>query len=144
LRTSGNQTLTAADTANGSLSGTSGPIAVSAAATRFVVSAPAGATAGAAVLVTVTAQDQFNNAATGYTGTVHFTSSDAAATLPANGTLSAGTGSFSATFATSGSQTLTATDTATSSLTGTSNAIAVRGQVVTSLTPTPSGFSVGF
>src|SRR5207244_1266720 len=74
---------------------------------------------------TVTALDVFNNATTGYAGTVHFSSSDAAATLPANTTLTSGAGSFNATLNTVGSQTLTATDTAASSLTGTSNAIAV-------------------
>ena len=56
-------------------------------ATDFAVSAPASATAGTAFAFTVTALDQFNNTATSYAGTVHFTSSDGAATLPANSTL---------------------------------------------------------
>src|SRR5262245_64330164 len=72
-----------------------------------------------------TAQDQSNNTATGYTGTVHFSSTDGNATLPANSTLSNGTGSFSATLRTAGFQTLTATDTLSGSVTGTSNAIQV-------------------
>src|SRR5262249_56995078 len=50
-----------------------------AAATHFSVSAPATATAGAPFTVTVTALDQFNNVAPGYTGTVHFTKSDTGA-----------------------------------------------------------------
>src|SRR5207245_7464146 len=54
----------------------------------------------------------------GYSGTVHFSSSDGAATLPADSTLSSGTGTFSATLKTAGSQTLTATDTVTASITG--------------------------
>jgi hypothetical protein len=62
---------------------------------------------------------QFNNVATGYTGTVHFTSSDAMAILPADSTLTAGTGTFDATLKTVGNQTLTATDTANASITGT-------------------------
>src|SRR6202040_2545452 len=95
------------------------------AATHFVVSAPATATAGTSFNFTVTAQDQFNNTATGYTGTVHFTSSDGAATLPANSTLTNGTGTFTATLRTNGNQTITATDTVTSSITGTSNTIIV-------------------
>ena len=46
-------------------------------------SAPRLATAGTAFNFTVTAQDAFGNTATGYSGTVHFTSSDARrATLP--------------------------------------------------------------
>src|SRR5206468_3536171 len=62
---------------------------------------------------------------TSYGGTVHFTSSDGAASLPANSTLTSGTGTFSATLDTAGNQTITATDTVTSSITGTSNSIAV-------------------
>ena len=34
--------------------------------------------------MTVTAVDAYGNVATGYTGTVHFTSSDGQAVLPAN------------------------------------------------------------
>jgi hypothetical protein len=79
----------------------------------------------------VTAQDAFNNTATAYGGTVHFTSSDGQAVLPANTTLSSGTGSFSATLKTAGSQTITATDTVTASVTGTSNAIAVSAAAAT-------------
>src|SRR5205823_4918029 len=105
---------------------TSNTIAVTAAAaTHFSVSAPSSATAGTVFSFTVTAQDQFNNTATGYAGTVHFTSSDGQAVLPANSPLTNGTGTFSATLNTPGNQTITATDTATSSITGTSNAINV-------------------
>jgi uncharacterized repeat protein (TIGR01451 family) len=94
-------------------------------ATHFVVSAPASATAGQAFSFTVTALDQFNNTATGYTGTIHFTSSDGQAVLPADTTLTNGTGAFSATLKTAGNQTITATDTVDSSITGTSNTITV-------------------
>ena len=82
---------------------------------------PATATAGTAFNFTVTAYDAYGNVATGYTGTVHFTSSDAGATLPANYTFTsanAGTHTFSATLKTGGTQTITATDTVTSSITG--------------------------
>ncbi len=58
---------------------------------------------------------------TGYTGTVHFTSSDPVAVLPANTTLTNGAGTFSATLNTGGSQTITATDAYNSSITGTAN-----------------------
>src|SRR5262249_14179542 len=50
----------------------------------------------------------------------------------------------SATLNTSGNQTITATDTVTSSITGTSVTIVTRGLVVTSFTPTPTGFTVTF
>jgi hypothetical protein len=108
------------------ITGTSATITVSpAAATHFVVSAPAVATAGASFNFSVTAKDQFNNTATGYGGTVHFTSSDAQAVLPADSTLTAGTGTFSATLKTAGPQTITATDTVTPAITGTSATITV-------------------
>ncbi|HEV2112744.1 MAG TPA: Ig-like domain-containing protein, partial [Terriglobales bacterium] len=67
---------------------------------------------------TVTAQDTYNNTATSYAGTVHFTSSDAKATLPVNSPLTSGTKSFSVTFGTAGTQNLTATDTVTAGITG--------------------------
>src|SRR5262249_44190965 len=63
-----------------------------------------------------------------------FTSSDAAAVLPADSVLAGGTGSFNATLKTTGTQIITATDTVTTTLTGTSNGITVSipGLVVTS------------
>jgi hypothetical protein len=126
LKTAGNQTITGTDTITPSITGTSLSIAVSpAAATHFFVSAPASATAGTAFFFTLTAADQFNNTATGYGGTVHFTSSDGQAVLPANSTLTHGVGTFSATLKTAGLQTITATDTVSSGVTGTSNSIAV-------------------
>jgi hypothetical protein len=97
----------------------------STAATHFVVTGPTNATPGTSFTVTVTAEDVFNNTFTGYSGTVHFTSTDGAAVLPANGTLTSGVGTFSVTLNTLGSQTISATDTSTSSLTGSSAAITV-------------------
>src|SRR5439155_1442916 len=82
-------------------------------------------TAGHQHGVTVTALDTFNNTDTSYAGTVHVTSSDASATLPADSTLSGGTGSFDATLRTVGEQSITATDTLTSSITGSQTAITV-------------------
>ena len=127
LKTAGTQTVTASDTATTTISGTTSAITVKAAAVNhFVVSAVSSTvTAGTAVTVTVTAEDQFNNTATAYAGTVHLTSSDAQASLPANVTLTSGTGSFSVTLKTAGNQTVTANDTATTTIAGTSNAVAV-------------------
>ena len=131
LKTAGNQTITATDTVTASITGTSSTIAISTgSATHFVVSAPASAAAGSAFSFTVTALDQFNNTATGYAGTVHFTSTDVGAVLPANSTLTNGVGTFSATLNTGGNQTITATDTVNSSITGTSNTILVGNQSV--------------
>jgi len=123
LKTAGNQTITATDTVT-AITGTSLTIAVTpAAATHFLVTAPATAINGTAFNFTVTALDQFNNTVTGYAGTVHFTSTDGAATLPANATLTNGMVTLAATLRTNGSQTITATDTVTPAITGTSNAI---------------------
>jgi hypothetical protein len=132
LVTAGSQTVTATDTGNSSITGTSNAILVSSAnATHFAVSAPASATSGTAFNFTVTALDQFNNTATGYPGTVHFTSTDGQAVIPADSTLTNGTGTFSATLRTAGSQSITATDTVNSSITGTSNAIVVSAAAAT-------------
>lgn len=126
LRTAGNQTVTATDTVNGSVTGITGPVTVSpAAVSKYAVAAPASAVAGTPFTFTVTAQDTYGNTVTGYGGTVHFTSTDGAAVLPANSTLPGGTGTFSTTLKTAGSQTLTATDTSTGSITGNSGTMSV-------------------
>ncbi len=60
-------------------------------ATHFVVSTPASSTAGNAFSITVSARDASNNVVTNFTGTVHFTTSDAAAlAIPADYTFVAG------------------------------------------------------
>ena len=100
------------------------------AAATLALTAPSSATAGAAFGVTVTAKDANGNVATGYTGTVHFTGTDGAATLPANYTfLTADNGArtfpLGATLRTAGNQIITATDTVTATITGMSATIAV-------------------
>jgi hypothetical protein len=126
LKTAGTQSITATDTGNSSITGTAGIIVNPAAATTFMVSGfPSPVTAGTPGTVTVTAKDAFGNVATGYTGTVHFTSSDPQAMLPANTTLTNGTGTSRATLKTAGTQSITATDTANSALTGTQGSITV-------------------
>jgi sugar lactone lactonase YvrE len=68
---------------------------------------------GAAGTFTVTAEDASGNKLTGYTGMVHFTSSDPAAVLPADYTFTAadnGAHTFTATLNTPGTQGLFATD----------------------------------
>jgi hypothetical protein len=93
-----------------------------------VVTAPATATVGSPATVTVTAKDAYGNVATGYTGTVRFTSTDPAALLPAPTAFTSGNHgvrTFAVTFRTAGSRTVTATDTVTSSLTGTSGSVTV-------------------
>ncbi len=74
------------------------------------------------------------------TGTVTFTGSDHAASLPADYTFTlsdAGTHIFTATLKTAGSQTITATDITSASVTGTSGTITVLAVPVTTA-PTSS------
>jgi hypothetical protein len=90
LKTAGGQVLAATDTGTYGVSGSETGIAVQpAAAAKFVLSAPASVTHGVAFSVTLTVQDPYGNVATGYTGTVHFSSNDGTATLPANYTFTA-------------------------------------------------------
>ena len=87
---------------------------------------------------TVRALDQFNNTATGYTGTVHFTSTSQQALLPPDDTLINGFRTFGADLQTVGNQTITATDTVNPSITGTSNDILVLSDQPPTPTPTPT------
>jgi hypothetical protein len=122
LYTAGSQTVTATDTANSALTATANVTVNPAAASSFVVTAnPTTVTAGGNTALTVTAYDAYGNVATGYSGTIHFTSSDGQAALPADATLTNGTGTFTVTLYTAGSQTVTVTDAANSSLTATAN-----------------------
>jgi hypothetical protein len=121
LKTAGNQSLTATDTTTGLTGSQSGIVVTAAAATHFSITAPTAATIGVAVTITVTALDAYGNIATGYLGTIHFTSSDSKAILPSNYTFVAaddGVHTFTVTFESSGTQTLTGTDTHTGSIKG--------------------------
>jgi fibronectin type 3 domain-containing protein len=92
--------------------------------------------AGTAGTVTVTVLDALGATVTDYTGTVHFTSSDGQAALPADYTFASGDNgvhTFSVTLKTAGSQSLTATDTTTSSVTGTETGITVAPAAASSL-----------
>jgi autotransporter-associated beta strand protein len=93
------------------------------AATQFLVSAPAGSQAGAPFDVTVTAVDPGGHVDPLYAGTIHLSSTDAGALLPADYTFTAGdqgTVTFvgGVTLFTAGDQTVTATDVDTGLLTG--------------------------
>jgi hypothetical protein len=129
LKTAGAQTLTFADTVITVLTATESLTVTPAAATSLVVGGfPATTTAGVAHPVTVTARDAFGNVATGYAGTVAFTSSDPIAGLPASYTFTAadaGAHTFTAVLKRAGTQFLQAADTVTGSLVGAENGIAV-------------------
>jgi hypothetical protein len=93
--------------------------------TALVVTAPSTADTGVSFNFTVKAVDQHGLTFPGYAGTVHFTSTDSIANLPANATLTAGVGVFSAKFNTVGSFIISATDTVTPALTGASAPVLV-------------------
>src|SRR5439155_5027945 len=92
LKTAGTQSITATHTVRSSITGTQSGILVNAAgAASFAVNGyPTPTTAGVAHNFTATARDAFGNTAVGYVGTVHFTSSDGQAVLPANYTFTGG------------------------------------------------------
>ena len=113
LNVSGAQSIAVSGTATGSI-----------VATHLSVSAPFNAGANAPFTITVTALDASGGTATGYSGTVSLSSTDASAVLPAASTLTAGVGTFQVTLKTLGNQTITATD-AANSFTATSGTIDV-------------------
>src|SRR5207245_2248853 len=108
LITAGSRSARVADVANPSLTGTATVTVNPAAATGFQVNAVGTATAGTPFSSTLTAQDPFGNTATGYAGTVHFSSSDGQGVLPSDARLSNGTGNFTVNLKTPGIQTVTA------------------------------------
>jgi hypothetical protein len=123
LKTAGAQSITVSDTTNASLSSTDRNITVnSAAASKFIIAAQSSVQAGVAFGLTMIVEDAYGNVVTGYTGTVHFSSSDHKSTLPASYTFTAadrGIHTFTGLILRkSGNQKITITDTHNSALTG--------------------------
>ncbi len=121
LRTAGSETVTATDASTSSITGNAtadvSPGAVAALALAF----PASVTSASPVNGTVRATDASGNTIAGYVGTIHFTSTDTAATLPSDFTYAAadsGRHAFAVTFRTAGGLSFFATDVAASSITG--------------------------
>jgi hypothetical protein len=128
LKTAGPQSDSAADTVTTTVSGRARVTVAAAQAQTLLLTAPSGVTHGVAFVFTVTARDAYGNVATGYTGTVHFSTSDAAASLPADYTFTAGDAgavTFSAILESTGSQWLTVSDTLIDGLGGTDGDIQV-------------------
>jgi hypothetical protein len=150
LNTTGIATITVSDSVFPGILGTSNPIALSrGAAAYFKVAAPATATTGTPLSVTITAVDLSGNTVTGYTGKVHLFSTDPAASFAQQDVnLTNGVGTVSVTLDTAGSQTITASDSASLTvpplITGTSAAITTRGLVVSTFTPAADGFTAAF
>jgi hypothetical protein len=102
--------------------------------------------AGATWTFTVTAQDGSNQTVPSYTGTVHFTSSDASAVLPSDYLFTggdAGTHQFNVVFKTAGSQSATVTDKLTSSINGTAMTTVVAAPATHLLVTAPSTATAG-
>lgn len=128
--------LTASDGQLSSTSDVSITVNPGPAATLAVSGFASPVTSGTAGNLTVTLRDASGFIATGYRGTVHFTSSDGTATLPANYTFTAGDNGvhvFNATLATIGTQSITATDTVMAALTGSQTNISVTSAVLPGL-----------
>jgi hypothetical protein len=138
LKTAGSQLITAKDTTSSAITGTLAGIDVSpaAASTLDVSSVTSSTTAGVSRTVTLIAVDPYGNVATGYRGTIEFTSTDPLAALPASYPFSsadAGTHSFLVTLETAGTQAITATDSAISSITGTGSDVKVQAAAAKTL-----------
>jgi hypothetical protein len=134
LQTTGSQTLTVSDAAKALSTTVTVTIVRPTAASKFLVAAPASATAGQSFTVTVTAVDALGNTVPTYGGTVHFSSSDTSSgvVLPADSKLTNGRGSFAVTLIKVGSQSVTATDTV-NPITG-SATVQVAGAAATRMT----------
>ncbi|MBV8845168.1 MAG: SBBP repeat-containing protein, partial [Bryobacterales bacterium] len=99
-------------------------LASSGTATHFsIVPSSFAANPGVPIQFTVTALDGSNNPATTYSDPVHFASSDGLSSLPPDTALINGVGTFTASFVTIGSQTITATDLFVPTITGWSGSI---------------------
>lgn len=142
FKTPGTHSVTAGDTANIALSGSQSGITVRAvASTLSITGVPTATNQGTAFSYTITAKDAFGNLATGYTGRVHFSSSDSQAILPADYTFvaaDAGTHTFSATLSTPGSQNISVAEATAGTVTGaqaSTTVAAVAGRIALSGLP---------
>ncbi len=127
------------------LTATSDSFTVIGPASRFVITTSGAITAGTPSQYTVTAQDESNNVAIGYSGTPAITSSDTASgvVLPASCTIVNGVGTFTATLITGGYQTVTATDAANSLIGQTNFYVDAAAPVSLSVTQYPTSWYAG-
>ena len=138
FETAGTQSLTVADTANPAFTSSQQGIVVEPGMPAVWVSNgfPTNTTAGIVLTFTLTAMDAFGNVATNYRGSVHFSSSDAQAGLPADYTFTgadAGSHTFTAILKTAGTQSITFADPAIPAFTGILSAITVNPAAAASI-----------
>jgi hypothetical protein len=112
-------------------------------ATSFRINAPATVTAGTQFTFTIDAISQFGGVDPSYRGTVHFTSSDPSAVLPADFTFRGVPGDhrFKATLNTLGSQSLSVNDTAVPTVTGQTTIQVLAGLMAVRIPSLPPGNS---
>lgn len=146
LNGTGTQTITVSDT-QFPFSGTvTRQIQPPPSAARFLIRTPANANVGSPVSLALEAVDAFFDPAPNYNGTVHFSSSDAAAVLPPDTAVINGNAVFPATLNTAGfGQTVTVADVGTPSISGqaTFNVFAAGADSTTisvTASPNPSAF----
>lgn len=96
-------------------------ITITPAPAHLVISAPSVVTAGTPFNFSVSAVDSNGNLVLNFNDRVHFTASDAKASLPQDITLNGGTGSFAATLKTAGPQSITVTDVSNPAMTVSAN-----------------------
>lgn len=148
LKAAGLSTLTATDTTNkAGASGSASLTVQPAAAHSYQLSPlPASATAGDALVLTITALDVFGNVATGYGGQVHLASADSTDVLPPDGALGAGVRTVSLAFIKTGNHVVQIQDVASSLPAANTSSVAVgpaAPTVVLSLPPDAnSGYAV--
>lgn len=125
----------------------SGTVDVKAAApAKFTIVVQPSSVAGDDISVTVSALDAYGNFASSYTGTIHFSSTDAQAGLPSDYTFTAGDAgahTFTVTLKTAGSQSVSASDLTSSTFNGVSGAVNVTPAAAASLSLTGGGGYIG-
>lgn len=145
LYTVGTQTVTVSGPAQ--LTGSATVNVTGAATSRFAIAAGAAtAVAGNALSFTVTTQDAFGNLSPGYTGTVHFSSTDVQAGLPADYAFTPddhGVHTFTAVLKTAGAQVIKAADATTPATSGASASILVTPAAASSLGLVGGGGHIG-
>jgi streptogramin lyase len=122
LKTAGLETVTVTDSGAVVSNQTSVQV-TAAAASRYILNVPAHAQVGTAISIAITAFDPYGNKATAYAGTLHFTSTDLHAGVPADYTFAAtdqGSHTFMVIFHAVGNQSLSVSDVNNSALLGTS------------------------
>jgi hypothetical protein len=120
LKTAGTQSITAWDY-QANASAAANATVTPAAASAIGIGGPYQPGSGDTAFMAVVVVDAYDNSVPDYTGTVHFTSSDGAATLPADYTFTAADGGmhdFALILRTAGPQTVTGTDTHDTAITG--------------------------